>query len=60
MNTGPTNTGPMNTGQGGREFFTTRTVAQARSGFRPRRSEKAASGLEFMHTVLLLIAEKPE
>jgi hypothetical protein len=31
-----------------------------RSGFRPRRSEKAASGLEFMHTVLLLIAEKPE
>src|SRR5579863_6312800 len=30
------------------------------SGFRPRRSEKAASGLEFMHTVLLLIAEKPE
>jgi ubiquinone/menaquinone biosynthesis C-methylase UbiE len=31
-----------------------------RSGFHPRRSEKAASGLEFMHTVLLLIAEKPE
>jgi ubiquinone/menaquinone biosynthesis C-methylase UbiE len=31
-----------------------------RSGFRPRRSVKAASGLEFMHTVLLLIAEKPE
>src|SRR6202162_203925 len=30
------------------------------SGFHPRRSEKAASGLEFMHTVLLLIAEKPE
>jgi ubiquinone/menaquinone biosynthesis C-methylase UbiE len=29
-------------------------------GFRPRRSEKATSGLEFMHTVLLLIAEKPE
>jgi len=31
-----------------------------RSGFHPRRSEKAPSGLEFMHTVLLLIAEKPE
>lgn len=31
-----------------------------RSGFRPRRSDKIASGLEFMHTVLLLIAEKPE
>jgi ubiquinone/menaquinone biosynthesis C-methylase UbiE len=30
------------------------------SGFRPRRSDKFASGLEFMHTVLLLIAEKPE
>jgi ubiquinone/menaquinone biosynthesis C-methylase UbiE len=30
------------------------------SGFRPRRSDKVASGLEFMHTVLLLIAEKPE
>ena len=30
------------------------------SGFRPRRSGKVASGLEFMHTVLLLIAEKPE
>jgi ubiquinone/menaquinone biosynthesis C-methylase UbiE len=30
------------------------------SGFRPRRSDKIASGLEFMHTVLLLIAEKPE
>jgi ubiquinone/menaquinone biosynthesis C-methylase UbiE len=30
-----------------------------RSGFRPRRSDKVASGLEFMHTVLLLIAEKP-
>lgn len=29
------------------------------SGFRPRRSDKIASGLEFMHTVLLLIAEKP-
>jgi ubiquinone/menaquinone biosynthesis C-methylase UbiE len=31
-----------------------------RSGFHPRNSEKAPSGLEFMHTVLLLIAEKPE
>jgi ubiquinone/menaquinone biosynthesis C-methylase UbiE len=30
------------------------------SGFRPRRSDKVPSGLEFMHTVLLLIAEKPE
>ncbi len=30
------------------------------SGFRPRRSDKVASGLEFRHTVLLLIAEKPE
>jgi ubiquinone/menaquinone biosynthesis C-methylase UbiE len=30
------------------------------SGFHPRRSEKVSSGLEFMHTVLLLIAEKPE
>jgi hypothetical protein len=29
-------------------------------GFRPRRTEKVPSGLEFMHTVLLLIAEKPE
>jgi ubiquinone/menaquinone biosynthesis C-methylase UbiE len=29
------------------------------SGFGPRRSDKIASGLEFMHTVLLLIAEKP-
>jgi hypothetical protein len=35
-------------------------IADDRSGFCPRRSEKAASGLEFMHTVLLLIAEKPE
>jgi ubiquinone/menaquinone biosynthesis C-methylase UbiE len=31
-----------------------------RSGFHPRRSDKVASGLEFMHTVLLLIAEKLE
>jgi ubiquinone/menaquinone biosynthesis C-methylase UbiE len=30
------------------------------SGFSPRRTEKIASGLEFMHTVLLLIAERPE
>src|ERR1700686_1544757 len=30
-----------------------------RSGFHPRRSQKAPSGLKFMHTVLLLIAEKP-
>jgi ubiquinone/menaquinone biosynthesis C-methylase UbiE len=30
------------------------------SGFHPRRNDKIASGLEFMHTVLLLIAEKPE
>jgi hypothetical protein len=30
------------------------------SGFRPRRSESVASGLEFMHTVVLLIAERPE
>ena len=35
-------------------------IGNDRSGFHPRRSEKAASGLEFMHTVLLLIAEKPE
>jgi ubiquinone/menaquinone biosynthesis C-methylase UbiE len=31
-----------------------------RSGFHPRRTDKIVSGLEFMHTVLLLIAEKPE
>jgi ubiquinone/menaquinone biosynthesis C-methylase UbiE len=30
-----------------------------RSGFRPRRSAQADGGLEFMHAVLLLIAEKP-
>jgi ubiquinone/menaquinone biosynthesis C-methylase UbiE len=35
-------------------------IANDNSGFRPRRSDKIASGLEFMHTVLLLIAEKPE
>lgn len=34
-------------------------VEPAPSGFRPRRSDRIASGLEFMHTVLLLIAEKP-
>ena len=34
-------------------------IGDDRSGFHPRRSEKAPSGLEFMHTVLLLIAEKP-
>src|ERR1700733_9124695 len=31
-----------------------------KSGFHPRRTEKVPSGLEFMHTVLQLIAEKPE
>ena len=30
------------------------------SGFQPRRTNKITSGLEFMHTVLLLIAEKPQ
>lgn len=30
------------------------------SGFRTRRTDRVASGLEFTHTVLLLIAEKPE
>ncbi len=35
-------------------------IGNDRSGFHPRHSEKAPSGLEFMHTVLLLIAEKPE
>jgi ubiquinone/menaquinone biosynthesis C-methylase UbiE len=30
------------------------------SGFHPHRSDKVPSGLEFMHAVLLLIAEKPE
>jgi hypothetical protein len=28
------------------------------SGFRPRRSAKIPNGLEFMHTVLLVVAEK--
>ncbi|HEV2520866.1 MAG TPA: class I SAM-dependent methyltransferase [Candidatus Acidoferrales bacterium] len=35
-------------------------TGRAPSGFYPRRSDKIAGGLEFMHTVLLLIAEKPE
>jgi ubiquinone/menaquinone biosynthesis C-methylase UbiE len=35
-------------------------IGDDRSGFHPRRSDKVSSGLEFMHTVLLLIAEKPE
>lgn len=34
-------------------------VEPAPSGFHPRRSDKVASGLEFMHTVLLLVAERP-
>lgn len=29
------------------------------SGFHPRRADKITSGLEFMHTVLLMIADKP-
>jgi ubiquinone/menaquinone biosynthesis C-methylase UbiE len=35
-------------------------ISNDSSGFQPRRSDKVPSGLEFMHTVLLLIAEKPE
>ena len=35
-------------------------TGRAPSGFYPRHSDKIAGGLEFMHTVLLLIAEKPE
>ena len=35
-------------------------IGDDRSGFHPRRTDKVPSGLEFMHTVLLLIAEKPE
>ena len=35
-------------------------VGKDRSGFHPRHSEKVPSGLEFMHTILLLIAEKPQ
>jgi ubiquinone/menaquinone biosynthesis C-methylase UbiE len=34
------------------------TLENDRSGFNPRRTDKIASGLEFMHTVLLLIVEK--
>src|SRR5579864_5428964 len=46
-------------------YVQTRTMMESRigndnSGFRPRRSDKVPSGLEFSHTVLLLIAEKPE
>ena len=36
------------------------SVAEDHSGFRPRHSDKVPGGLEFMHTVLQLIAEKPE
>ena len=35
-------------------------IGDDRCGFRPHRSEKVPSGLEFIHTVLLLIAEKAE
>src|ERR1700686_771651 len=35
-------------------------IEDDRCGFRPRHSDKVPSGLEFMHTVLLLVAEKPE
>ena len=35
-------------------------IENDRSGFRPRMSPGADGGLEFMHTVLQLIAEKPE
>ena len=46
-------------------YVQTRTMMESRigndnSGFRPRRSDKVPSSLEFSHTVLLLIAEKPE
>jgi ubiquinone/menaquinone biosynthesis C-methylase UbiE len=45
-------------------YVQTRTMMETRldndtSGFRPRRSDKVPSELEFMHTVVLLIAEKP-
>ena len=33
-------------------------IGNARSGFHPRHSDQVPSGLEFMHTILLLIAEK--
>jgi len=45
-------------------YLETRALMESRigdgghSGFHPRRTEKFSSGLEFMHTVLLLIAEK--
>jgi ubiquinone/menaquinone biosynthesis C-methylase UbiE len=35
-------------------------IGDDHSGFHPRRTDKIPSGLEFMHTVLLLIAEKIE
>jgi len=35
-------------------------IANDQSGFFPRRSDKFSSGLEFMHTVLQLIVERPE
>jgi ubiquinone/menaquinone biosynthesis C-methylase UbiE len=46
-------------------YVQTRTMMEScigndRFGFQPRRSDKVPSGLEFTHTVLLLIAEKPE
>src|SRR5580704_12210419 len=46
-------------------YVQTRTMMEScidndRSGFHPRSSDKVPSGLECMHTVLLLIAEKPE
>lgn len=52
-------------GPGDPIYAQVRTLLESRlendtSGFLPRRSEKAAGGLEFRHTVLLLIAEKPE
>ena len=42
-----------------RELMETR-IGHDTSGFRPFRSDKVKSGLEFMHTVLLLVAEKPK
>ena len=35
-------------------------IENDRSGFHPQRTDEFASGLKFMHTVLLLIAEKPQ
>jgi len=34
------------------------SIGNPRSGFHPRHSDQVPSGLEFMHTILLLIAEK--